>query len=100
MPIYLYQIILDDGSEGETFECIHSMSETLTRHPETGEKVRRVYSVPNLGTKHTPGQTNRLLSNENLDRKGFTKYERDKVSGKYNKVVGKGPSVLNKPPSG
>jgi hypothetical protein len=100
MPIYLYRIIREDGSEGEIFECVHSMSETLALHPETGEKVKRVYSTPNLGIKHTPGHTKSLLSNENLDRKGFTKYERDKVTGKYNKVAGQGPSVLNRPPVG
>ena len=97
MPTYLYRTIRKDGSEGELFECAHPMGETLATHPETGESVRRVYSAPNLGTKHTSGQSKKLLSNENLDRKGFTKYERDKVSGKYHKVVGQGPSVIDRP---
>ena len=99
MPNYLYQVIREDGSEGEVFECAHSMNETLQKHPTTGELVRRVYSVPNLGVKHTAGATQKLLANENLERKGFTKYEKDKVSGKYHKVVGDGPSVLNRPPA-
>lgn len=98
MPIYLYQVICEDGNDGEVFECEHSMRDALSYHPETGEKVRRVYSVPNLGVKHTPKKTKQLLSNDNLAQKGFTKYERDKVSGKYNKIVGEGPSVINRPP--
>ncbi len=99
MPYYLYQVIYSNGSEGEVFECEHSMQETLEVHPTTGERVRRVYSVPNLGMRHTAGKTQQLLSNENLERKGFTKYERDKVSGKYHKVVGEGPSVMHRPPA-
>lgn len=100
MPNYIYQIISDSGEEGALFECVHSMNEVLTEHPETGEKIRKVYSVPNLGVKHTAGKTTQMLSNENLDKQGFTKYERDKVSGKYNKIVGEGPSVISKPPPG
>jgi len=97
MPVYLYQIIQNDGSEGAVFECNHSMNETLEAHPETGEKVRRVYSVPNLAVRYTPGQSKNLLSNENLERKGFTKYEKDKITGRYNKVVGDGPSEIRRP---
>lgn len=100
MPTYLYQTICDDGSEGEVFECTHSMHDQLEFHPETGEPVRRVYSVPNLATRYTPGHTRQLLSNENLERKGFTKYQKDKLSGQYHKVVGEGPRVIERPPPG
>lgn len=99
MPTYLYQVIRDDSSEGEVFECEHSMNETLEAHPVTGERIRRVYSVPNLGVRYSSGSTQKLLSNDNLERKGFTKYEKDKVSGKYHKVVGEGPGVINRPPA-
>ena len=97
MPTYLYQVIKADGSEGEVFECTHSMLDTLKSHPTTSEAVRRVYSVPHLGVKHTAGNTQKLLSNKNLEQKGFTKYERDKMSGKYHKVVGDGPSEIKRP---
>ena len=74
------------------------MGEKLDRHPETGRPVRRVYSAPNLGIRHTPEKTASLLSNENLDRKGFTKYERDRSTGTYHKVAGSGPSQIQRPP--
>jgi hypothetical protein len=98
MPTYLYQIIETDGGEGAIFECEHPMQEALTHHPESGHPVRRIYSPPNLAVRYTPGNTRQLLSNENLERKGFTKYEKDKVSGKYHKVTGQGPSTLDRPP--
>ena len=100
MPVYLYQILKKDGAVGEVFECEHPMSEKLTQHPETGEEVRRVYSIPNLASKYTPGRTQSLLSDENVADKGFTKYERDKMTGKYHKIVGDGPKVIDRPPSG
>lgn len=100
MPTYLYQTLHDDGTEGEVFECTHAMHDTLEVHPVSGERVRRVYSAPNLATRYTPGHTRKLLSNENLERKGFTKYQKDKVSGKYHKVVGEGPGVIDRPPAG
>ena len=44
MPLYTYEIINDDGSIGETFEVMRKMSDPpLERHPETGQKVRRVF---------------------------------------------------------
>ena len=47
MPTYVYQIVNDDGTDGEIFEVQQSMSESaLTQHPKTGQKVRRVYVVP------------------------------------------------------
>lgn len=98
MPTYLYQIIHEDGREGDLFEWDHPMTERLDTHPQTGEKVRRVYAAPHLGVRYTAGRTRNLLSNENLNAKGFTKYERDKVSGKYHKTAGEGPSVISRPP--
>lgn len=92
MPVYVYETI----RTGERFECIQSMREDpLTQHPDTLEPVRRVILPPNLGTKHTPGREKKLVSNENVEKAGFTKYEKDKVTGKYNRVAGKnGPSSL------
>ena len=46
MPMYVYAVVLPDGSEGESFEVLQSMSEpSLIRHPDTGEPVRRLLSV-------------------------------------------------------
>ncbi|MEM1058685.1 MAG: zinc ribbon domain-containing protein [Verrucomicrobiota bacterium] len=44
MPTYIYETIpLDESEEPECFEHYQSIhAEPLTRHPETGERVRRV----------------------------------------------------------
>lgn len=99
MPVYTYRIIRKDGSRGDYFEVNHSMSEpTLETHPITGEKVVKVMRPPNLGVKHTEGATEKKLDNKNVEKAGFTKYEKDKLTGRYNKVAGKNkhlPSTLN-----
>ena len=99
MPIYVYETVQADGSGGDRFEIHQSMKdEPLAVHPETGEPVRRVFLPPNLATRHTPGQTKDRLDNKKLESAGFTKYEKDKVSGKYHRVAGKaGPDVINRP---
>ena len=56
MPIYVYEVINDDGSEGEQFELFQSMSEpALSKHPETGKPIRRVFQPPAIGGKGTDG---------------------------------------------
>lgn len=92
MPVYVYEIL----ETGERFECVQSMrDEALTRHPETGDPVRRVILSPNLGLRHGAGREKKLMSNDNVEKAGFTKYEKDKLTGKYNRVAGKkGPSTL------
>jgi hypothetical protein len=101
MPIYVYETIPSDGSQGERFEIQQSMQDdALTKHPETGEPVRRVLLPPNLATRYTPGQTKERLDNKSVEKAGFTKYERDKSTGKYHRVAGKkGPEVITKPNS-
>ena len=96
MPTYVYQIINDDGTDGEIFEVQQSMSEpALTQHPKTGQKVRRVYSPPNVSAKYTPGRTAKLTDTKSV---GFTRDERDKLTGRYHKTAGKdkrAPDMLN-----
>ena len=96
MPVYIYEVINKDGSGSEQFEVRQPMSAPpLTFHPETGVAVRRVYLAPNIASRYTPGATKRKLSTGNVERAGFTKYERDKLTGKYHRVAGKeGPSEL------
>ena len=93
MPVYVYET----RDTGERFECVQSMHDSpLEEHPETGAPVRRVILPPNLGIKHTAGREKKLLSNDHVEKAGFTKYEKDKVTGKYNRVAGKqGPSQLD-----
>ena len=98
MPVYVYETLNDAGaSTGERFEVVQPMSEAaLTEHPQTGQPVRRVYLPPNLGLKHSPGKTASKLDNKNVEKAGFTKYERDKLTGKYNRVAGNnGPAALD-----
>ena len=66
MPTYVYQEILPDGSEGETFEYIQRMAnEALKTHPKTGNPVRKVFHSPNVSTKYTEGATKSKLTDEN-----------------------------------
>lgn len=96
MPTYVYQVITDDGSAGEIFEVVQKMSEeALTKHPETGESVKRIIQPPNVAGKWSDQGTKKMLSNENLDRIGFTKYERSS-DGTYEKKAGKGPRFISK----
>jgi len=100
MPIYVYQATNADGTEGEVFEVIQTMSAPpLTEHPENGLPVKRLFGTPNAPRTWTDSQAKANLSDKNLDRMGFTKYVKS-GDGKYEKVVGKGPSNISKPPRG
>lgn len=101
MPTYVYQVINPDGTEGACFEVVQSIHEAnLTMHPETGEPVRKVFLPPHVGIKHTEGKTKALLSNENIAKSGLAKYEKDRLTGAYNKVVGTtGPDKIQRPSS-
>lgn len=52
MPTYVYETVTKDGSSGKRFEIAQSIKDApLDRHPETGEPVRRVVTLPMvLGT--------------------------------------------------
>jgi len=93
MPVYVYELL----DTGQQFEIVQSMKDqALTKHPETGDPIRRIILSPNLGTKHTSGQEKKRLSNDHVAKAGFTKYEKDKLTGKYNRVAGnKGPEQLS-----
>ena len=94
MPEYTYQIIHEDGSEGEMFAVVHGMNEpTLKVHPVTGEKVVRVFSAPHVAGWSHERQGKQLTSEKNLDRLGFTKYVRT-GHGKYEKRTGQGPEHI------
>lgn len=96
MPTYLYVVVQADGSDGEPFEVVQKMSDAaLTKHPETGEPVRRIPTMPNLPLTHSDAAEKTKLSNKNLDRLGFTKYEKA-GDGQYEKKAGKGPDVISR----
>lgn len=92
MPLYVYQVITDDGSEGEVFEILQSMDEApLATHPTDGRPVRRLLSAPNALRKVAPGK----MSDNRLEKLGFTKYQRS-GDGKYEKMAGSGPDLLSR----
>ncbi len=99
MPTYVYQIVNEDGSEGPIFEVEQAMKDPpLAQHPESGKEVRRVYQPPNISAKYTPGHTAKVTDTKYVEKAGFTKYERDKLTGTYHKVAGKNqntPDTLN-----
>ncbi len=96
MPIYVYEVVTPDGESGEIFEVFQSMSEdALTEHPETKSPVRRVILAPHVGGRHSDAADKRMLSDDNLGAKGFTKYVKT-GDGQYEKTAGKGPSSISK----
>lgn len=97
MPLYEYEILDKKGRPtGETFELMQSMkADALTKHPVTGEPVRRKISVPNIAGKWSDMKGKSTLSNDNLSRLGFTKYER-KGKGYMERTAGKlGPKSIS-----
>ena len=96
MPVYTYQVINKDGSEGEMFDVIRKMSDSpLETHPDTGEEVKRIYQMP-----HIAGITNNLhdksrTSDKNLEKNGFTTYRKN-GKGHYDRTTGSaGPAHIS-----
>jgi predicted nucleic acid-binding Zn ribbon protein len=95
MPIYVYEVIRADGQDGATFEVLQSMSEPpLTKHPDTGDPVRRCIALPSIAGTWTDMKSSSNLSDKNLDAKGFTKYVK-MGDGMYEKRAGQGPDVIS-----
>jgi predicted nucleic acid-binding Zn ribbon protein len=97
MPLYQYEVVNSDGSSGEQFEIFQSMSEPpLTKHPQTGQPVRRVLCAPAIGGKWSDGAMSRSVADDKkLDRLGFTKYVKS-GDGVYEKRAGKGPDIISR----
>ncbi|MBL8764657.1 MAG: FmdB family transcriptional regulator [Phycisphaerae bacterium] len=96
MPTYVYEILTKKGeATGRTFELVQPMRDAaLTVHPRTGEPVRRVIQAPNIAGKWSDIKGKSALSNSNLERLGFTKYER-KGKGYMERTAGKaGPRSI------
>jgi hypothetical protein len=94
MPTYVYEVLDKKGEPtGKTFEVVQSIKdEALRKHPETGAPVRRAVVIPTLGLRASTAKAR--MSNKNLERLGFTKYER-KGKGYMEKTAGKrGPKGL------
>lgn len=92
MPLYVYQVIEADGSDGEVFELLQKFKDApLTVHPENGKAVKKLLAAPNAVTHYSGG----TLSNDRLGKLGFTKYEKA-GSGFYEKTAGSGPDVISR----
>ncbi|HYE03054.1 MAG TPA: hypothetical protein VD963_07445 [Phycisphaerales bacterium] len=97
MPIYVYEVLGPDGvGTGRRFEIHQSMKDdALARHPETGEPVRRVIQAPNIAGTWSDLKNKGALSNKNLERLGFTKYEK-RGKGYMERTAGKlGPRSIS-----
>jgi hypothetical protein len=97
MPTYVYELLDKKGEPtGETFEYVQSMKDSaLKKHPDTGQACRRAILAPNIAGNMSPLKTKGQLSNKNLERLGFTKYER-KGKGYMERVAGKeGPQSIS-----
>ena len=97
MPTYVYEIINEDGSSGESFEVIQPISDApLTEHPETGQPVRRVIQPPFIGGSWSESAMHKNVADDKkLDRLGFTKYVKS-GDGVYEKRAGKGPDTISR----
>ncbi len=95
MPIYVYEVVLDDDEPGQLFEVMQKMSdEPLTKHPTTGQPVRRLIQPPHIAGQYSESGTKQLLSDKNLEAHGLTKYVKA-GDGYYEKRTGKGPDVIS-----
>ena len=97
MPLYQYEFVNPDGSGGEQFEFFQSMADApLSKHPETGQPVRRVLCAPAIGGRWSDSAMGRSVADDKkLDRMGFTKYVKS-GDGTYEKRAGKGPDVISR----
>lgn len=96
MPTYVYEVIQEDGSDGETFELIQPISaKALTKHPETGQPVQRVIQAPFIGGAWSESAMHKSTNdNKKLEKMGFTKYVKA-GDGTYEKTAGKGPRTIS-----
>lgn len=95
MPIFTYTILNPDGSDAGTLEIEQSLQDApLTHHPLNGLPLRRKITSAGLVTKHGEGEIKRKTrDSQELARLGFTRYERDKSSGRYYKTAGSDPNA-------
>lgn len=93
MPLYRYRVQSDDPAERVTFEIMQRISDPpLTVHPHTGLPVKRILTAP--GTVGV-GKGD-ALSDANIAKNGFTRYEKT-GDGQYTRTAGtKGPKTFQR----
>lgn len=89
MPTYIYEVLSPKGEgTGRHFEYVQSMSDkALTKHPETGEPVRRVPVLPAIAGQMSDLRKGKLTDRK-LEKLGFTQYARQR-DGSYERRFGK-----------
>ena len=95
MPTYLYEVL--NGSEPtETFEIDQDFRDSpLTSHPITKEPVRKILSPSTISLKHTDSSEKKVLSDDNLSKHGFNRYEKSDSNGTFHRTAGKeGPQTI------
>lgn len=93
MPLYVYEVLDADGTACGRFEIMQKMTDDpLTKHPETGQPVRMVMQAPFVAKKTFGELPKSDISNKNLEKLGFTKYQKKKQGG-YEKILGDGPDI-------
>ena len=95
MPVYQY-VVLSGKQPQEVIEIEQSTDDApLVQHPVTGEPIRKVLTSPSLSLKHSDANEKKSLSEENLNKHGFSVYSKDQTDGSYQKKSGKGPDSIN-----
>src|SRR5262245_11576219 len=97
MPTYVYEVLDKKGKPtGRTFEAFQSIKDdAYIKDPKTGEPVRRAILAPNIAGNWSDLKSKGKLSNKNLERLGFTKYEK-RGKGYMERVAGKeGPRSIS-----
>ena len=95
MPTYVYAYLDSDGKPtDEAFELVQPITaDALTEHE--GRAVARIPQLPNIAGKWSDIKAKGNLSNENLERLGFTKYEK-RGDGYMERTAGKeGPRAIS-----
>ena len=96
MPLYVYEVVLADGSAGKQFEVFQKMADDpLAAHPESGEPVRRVYAEASAPRTWTDAHGKAATSDKKLAANGFTKYVKT-ANGSYEKTTGAGPKKIQR----
>lgn len=97
MPIYRYEVLDEDDQTVDVYEAEQGFADApLKHHPITGERLRKVVNAPNLNLRYADWRGK--IDPENLARHGFTRYEKDRVTGRYHKTNrGDGPDRIEAP---
>ena len=99
MPIFRYRVL--NGKNPEHFiEVEQSLKEpALDLHPITKEKIERVVKSSSLILKHADRIERQKLNPKNLEKNGFSLYERAGEGNNFQRTVGHtGPKSIS--PSG